>query len=115
MVTAAPLLVVVVVVVFVVVFAGKIVKKSVFTMHCTENQIYVFTEQELHGLSPNSYIHVSVINLYIPKDWSTNRQTDPGNILISYRYMSVGIGRQNITYNSVLEIMTMRSFISGKT
>jgi hypothetical protein len=65
MVTAAPLLVVVDVLDLVVVFAGKIVK-SVFTMHCTENQTYVFTEKELRGLSPNSYIHVSVSDLYIP-------------------------------------------------
>jgi hypothetical protein len=84
MVTAAPLLVVVVVVVFVVVFAGKMVK-CVFTMHCTENQIYVFTEKELRGLSPNSYIHVSVNDLYIsrigPHIWlQQNGQTDPGNI-----------------------------------
>jgi hypothetical protein len=28
--------------------------------HCTENSIYAFTEKELRGLSPNSYIHVSM-------------------------------------------------------
>jgi hypothetical protein len=83
-VTAAPLLVVVVVLVFVVVFAGKIVK-SVFTMHCTDNQIYVFTEKELRCLSLNYYIHVSVNDLYIPRIgphiWlHQNRQTNRGNI-----------------------------------
>jgi hypothetical protein len=31
-----------------------------FNVHCTENRIYVFPEKELRGLSPNSYIHVSV-------------------------------------------------------
>jgi hypothetical protein len=40
-------------------------------------------------------------NLYIPRIcphiWlQQNRQTDPGNIKISHRYMNVGIGRQNI-------------------
>ncbi len=53
--------------------------------HCTENQIYVFPKTELRGLSPNSYIHVSVSDLYIPRIgphiWlKLNRQIDPGNI-----------------------------------
>ncbi len=55
------------------------------TLHCTENRIYVFPEKELHGLSPNSYFHVSVIDLYIPRIgphiWlQPYRQTHPGNI-----------------------------------
>jgi hypothetical protein len=50
-------------------------------LHCTENRIYVFPEKELH----NSYIHVSVRYLYIPRMgphiWlQQNRQTDSGNI-----------------------------------
>jgi hypothetical protein len=36
-------------------------------LHCSENTIYVFPEMELHGLLPNSYIHVSVSDLYIPR------------------------------------------------
>jgi hypothetical protein len=28
--------------------------------HCTENRNYVLPEMKLHGLVPNSYIHVSV-------------------------------------------------------
>jgi hypothetical protein len=53
--------------------------------HCTENRTYVFPEKELHGLSPNFYIHVSVSELYNPRIgphiWlKQNRQTDPGNI-----------------------------------
>jgi hypothetical protein len=41
--------------------------------------------KELCGLSPNSYIHVSVIDVYIPRIgphiWlQQNRQTDPRNI-----------------------------------
>jgi hypothetical protein len=31
-----------------------------FVIHCNEYPIYVFPEQELHGLSPNFHIHVSV-------------------------------------------------------
>jgi hypothetical protein len=34
--------------------------------HCNENPIYVFLFWELHGLSPNFHIHVSVSDLYIP-------------------------------------------------
>jgi hypothetical protein len=33
--------------------------------HSTENPIYVFSEMKLRGLVPNSYIHVSVSDLYI--------------------------------------------------
>jgi hypothetical protein len=69
--------------------------------HCTENHIYVFQEMKLCGLVPNSYIHVSVSDLYIPRIclpfWlQRNRQTDPGNIQIAHRYMNTEIGRQNI-------------------
>ncbi len=54
-------------------------------MHCTENRSYVLSEKELRGLNPNSYIHVSVSDLYIPRIsphiWlQQNRQTDLGNI-----------------------------------
>ncbi len=70
-------------------------------LHCTKNPIYVFPGKELRDLSPNSYIHVSVSDLYILMIglhiWlQQNRQTDYENIYISHRYMSVGIGRQNI-------------------
>jgi hypothetical protein len=47
-------------------------------------------------------VPVSVLNTprIGPPTYSTslwqNRQTDPGNIKISHRYMSVGTGRQNI-------------------
>ncbi len=36
------------------------------TAHCKENSIYVLKEKKLRSLSPNSYIHVSVSDLYIP-------------------------------------------------
>jgi hypothetical protein len=69
--------------------------------HCKENPIYVFLFWELRGLSPNFYIHVSVSDLYIPRigphiSLQQNRQTDPGNIYIPLRYISVGTGTQNI-------------------
>jgi len=32
----------------------------------SENLIYVFPEMKLRGIFPNSYIHVSVSDLYIP-------------------------------------------------
>jgi hypothetical protein len=40
--------------------------KGTEQQHCNENRIYVFPEKELRGLSPNSYVHVSVSDLYIP-------------------------------------------------
>ncbi len=39
----------------------------VFCVHCNENPTNVFPEKELRGLSPNFHIHVSVIDLYIPR------------------------------------------------
>jgi hypothetical protein len=36
-------------------------------LHCTENLIYVFPEMKLCGLVPNSYILLSVSDLYIPR------------------------------------------------
>jgi hypothetical protein len=36
-------------------------------MHCTENPIFKFPEMKLPALVPNSYIHVSVSDLYIPR------------------------------------------------
>jgi hypothetical protein len=48
---------------------------SAFIMHDTKNQIYVSPEMKLRGLIPNSYIHI----------WrQQNRQTDLGNINISF-------------------------------
>jgi hypothetical protein len=54
-------------------------------IHCTENPIYLFPEMILRGLVPNSYIHVPVSDLYIPRIglpvWlQQNRQTYPENI-----------------------------------
>ncbi len=53
--------------------------------HNTENSKQIFQEKELHGLSPNFHIHVSVSDLYIttiflPILQQENMWTDPGNI-----------------------------------
>jgi hypothetical protein len=39
----------------------------VVNLHCTKNPIYVFPKKELRGISPNSYIYVSVSYLHIPR------------------------------------------------
>jgi hypothetical protein len=41
--------------------------------HCNEDPIFVFTEKEFCGLSPNFHIHVSVSvsYLYFPRIWCT--------------------------------------------
>ena len=53
--------------------------------HNTENSKQIFPERELRGHSPNSCIHVSVSELYIPLIGlpfllQQNRGTDRGNI-----------------------------------
>jgi hypothetical protein len=40
---------------------------SLISMHCNGNSVYIFLFWELHGLSPNFHIHVSVSDLYIPR------------------------------------------------
>jgi hypothetical protein len=35
-------------------------EKKYFELLSTKNRMYVFPEKELHGLNPNSYIHVSM-------------------------------------------------------
>jgi hypothetical protein len=54
-------------------------------LHCTENPMHVVQEMKLHYLVPNSYIHVTVSDLYIPRIGlpillQQNRQTDPKNL-----------------------------------
>ncbi len=59
----------------------------------------LFPKQNYNVLSPNSYTHISVRDLYIsriglsillqPKMW-----TDPGNTYISHRHMNVVIGTE---------------------
>jgi hypothetical protein len=39
-------------------------RSTFIDIHCTENPIYAFSEMKLHGLIPNSYIQVSVSDLY---------------------------------------------------
>jgi hypothetical protein len=40
---------------------------ALLAIHCTENPVYAFPEMKLCGLVLNSYIHVSVSDLYIPR------------------------------------------------
>jgi hypothetical protein len=42
---------------------------SIPSIHCNEDQIYVFPEIEmkLRGLIPHFHIHVSVSDLYVPR------------------------------------------------
>jgi hypothetical protein len=79
------------------------------SLHCKENPIYVFLFWELHGLSPSFHIHVSVIELYIPRigphiSLQPNRQTDPGNIYINVSQINDCRNWETEHYNYVLEI-----------
>jgi hypothetical protein len=71
---------------------------------------------KLRGLVPNSYIHVSVSNLYIPRIGlpQLNRRTDPGSWEYINRSQTCG-NLETEHYNSVLEIKRLRSFISENT
>jgi hypothetical protein len=85
---------------------------------CNENPIYVFYFWDLCDPSPNFHIPVSVSDLYIPRigphiSLQQNSQTDPGNIEISHRYECRNLETEH--YNSVLEIRSLYSFISGNT
>ncbi len=67
--------------------------------HNTENSKQKFPEKELRGYSPNSYIPVSVSDLYIPLIGlpilpQENRWTERGNIEIAHRNMNVGTGNE---------------------
>ncbi len=67
--------------------------------HNTENSKQIFPEKELCGLSPNFHIHVSVSEFYDPRIGlpillQKNICTDPGNIYIAYRHMTVEIGTE---------------------
>ncbi len=68
--------------------------------YCTYNPIYVFPEKEFRGLSPNSYIHVSV--------------SDPSRKYIHLSQMYECRNWDTEHNNSVLEIRRLHSFISGK-
>jgi hypothetical protein len=89
------------------------------TMHCTENRIYVFPKKELRCLSPKSYIHVLLSDLYIPKIrfkyLAAAKQTD-----WSWKYINLSQkcecrNWEAEHYNSVLEITRLSSCISGNT
>jgi hypothetical protein len=63
------------------------VRKTELTLHCKDSipKIRIFQEMKLRGLSLNSYIHVSVSDLYIstigqPILLQENRWTNLGNI-----------------------------------
>ncbi len=89
-----------------------------FISTATKYPIYVFLFWELRGISPNLHIHVSVSDLYIPRICphiflQQNRQTDPGNIFNSHRYMSVGAGKQNFIILFWKQQFHFREYING--
>jgi hypothetical protein len=73
--------------------------------HNTKNSKQLFPEKELHDNSPNSYIHVSVSDLYIrtiglPILLQANRWTDRGNIKIAQRHLNVEAGTVSFSGNT---------------
>jgi hypothetical protein len=69
--------------------------------HCYENSIYVFLFWELHDLSPNVHIRVSVSDLYIPRIspqifLQQNRHTEFWKYINLAQIYECRTGRQNI-------------------
>jgi hypothetical protein len=67
--------------------------------HNTENSKQISPGKELRGYSPNSYIHVSVSDLYIPLINlpilpQENRWAERGNKQIAHRRINVEIGTE---------------------
>ncbi len=63
----------------------------------------LFPKQNYNVLSPNSYTHISVRDLYTSRIGLTillqpNIWTDPGNIKIAKRHMTVGIGTEEARF-----------------
>jgi hypothetical protein len=78
---------------------------------CTENMNNIFPEMNLRGLVSNFYIHVSVNDLYISV---IGPREDPLWEYIVNRSQIHECGNwETEHYNSALETMRPRSFISG--
>ncbi len=81
----------------------------------------MFSEKALHGFSPNSYIHVSVSNLYIPRIvshiWEQNSSKTDRPILEIYKSLTdicmYDLGDRTLYCYSVLDITRLQRFISG--
>ncbi len=82
---------------------GNISSNPTLQRHNTENSKQIFPGKELCGHSPNSYIYVSVSELYIPTIGlpillQENKWTDLENIQIATRHMNVEIGTEGAQF-----------------
>ncbi len=80
---------------------------------------FVSPEKELRGLSHNSYMHVSVSDLYIsrigPQIWLQQHKTYRSWEYINPSEIYVCKNWETEHNNSVLELRKLHSFISGNT
>ncbi len=59
-------------------------------LHCNGNSVYMFLFWELHGLSPNFHIHVSVSDLYIPKIGPHISSSRKGRLIVGIQNVEIG-------------------------
>ncbi len=86
--------------------------------HCTENPIYVFPGKELCGHNSNSYIHVSVSNLYYIPRIGPHIGLQQIHAERSWKYINLSQiyeCRNWETEHTVMEITRLHSFLSVNT
>ncbi len=89
-----------------------------YTIHCKENLIYVYAEKELRGISPNSYIDVTVSDFIFPGSvhiFGCSKIDRPILEIINLSQIYECKNWKKEHYNSFLEITRLHGFISRNT
>ncbi len=87
-------------------------------LHCTENQIYVFPEKELRGLSPKAYIHFPVSDLYMYSQYLSTYLAAAKKTDRSWKYINllqIYESRIELGDRTLQFCFGNNSFISGNT